>query len=154
MSKEAKPAMGGTKIMVVQMKEVIKSAVFVVAGLILIIMLIYFFIPKGRNSAPGMDDGTAALLYMPGTYSAQIVLNNEPVDVHVTLSEERIEDITIDELADSQELFYPLINPTLDELASEILATQSLEVADSSENVVTRQVLLDAIAKAVAQGEQ
>ena len=38
--------MGGTRIIVVQLKQLIKTAIFSVIGLILIVMLIYLFVPK------------------------------------------------------------------------------------------------------------
>lgn len=143
--------MGGTKIMVVQLREVIKSAIFAVIGLILIILLIYFFIPRENNNPA--ENGTSATLYKPGTYSAQIVLQNKPVDLSVTLSENRIEAIELEKLAESQVAFYPLFEPTLEEISQEILVYQTLEITPSTENTITRKILMDAIITAIAQAE-
>lgn len=134
----------GTKIIVVQLKELIKTAVFAVIGILLIILLIYFFIPKDNNKQA---------LYIPGIYSSEIVLHNNPVSIEVTVSENEIEDIQLMNMGETQEVFYPLFEPAMEELAKEIIDRQSLEVSTSTDTSVTSQILLDAVGSALEKAK-
>lgn len=137
--------MGGTKIIVIQLKEIIKTAIFALIGLLLIIALVYFFLPKDKNS----DEA----LYIPGTYKAQVILHNSPVDVNVTVSANSIDQVWLSTLEEVQEVFYPLVQPTMEVLASEIVRTQSLDISMNNENSVTCKILLDAVKLAVQQAD-
>lgn len=132
----------GTKIVVVQLKELIKTAVFAVVGIALIVLLIYLFIPKN-------DEAEAS--YMPGTYSAEIILHNNPVLVQVTVSENEIASIELLNMGETQEVFYPLFQTAIDELSEEIINSQSLDVALSSDKSMTEQILIKAVDKALEQ---
>lgn len=130
----------GTKIVVIKMKELIKKAVFIIIGIVVIGVLIYFFVPKGgKNQA----------MYEPGTYSAQIILHNSPVRVDVTVNESEIIDIQMTELGQTQEVFYPLLRPTADELALEIIEKQSVDIEASADKSMTTKIFLDAVNKAL-----
>lgn len=136
--------MGGTKIFVVQLKELIKMAIFAVIGIALIIMLIYFFIPKEKPVE-------SSALYNAGTYSSEIVLQNGPVSVEVTVSENEITGIQLKNIAEIQEVFYPLLEPTVETLSKEIIAKQTLDIPVSTETQYTSQVILSAIDTALAK---
>lgn len=134
----------GTKIVVVQLKELIKTAIFAVIGIALIGFLIYFFIPK---------DDKAQAMYVPGTYSSEIVLHNNPVSINVTVSEDEITDIQMVNMGETQEVFYPLFQPAIEELAQEIIDKQSLDVSTTSDTSVTSRILLDAVGAALEQAK-
>lgn len=140
--------MGGTKIIVLKLKEIIKTALIVIAGIILILLLIKFFLPKDKDNA-----GESAR-YTPGTYTAEIYLSKGSADVEVTVSEDKITKVTLKNIDESQEVFYPLLKPTMEIIASEILETQSLTVDIPSENTVTGQVLVGAIEEALGKARQ
>ncbi len=141
--------MGGTKIVVVHIKEILKSALFAVLGIALIIMLILFFIPKSKPE----QASSAASLYVAGKYTSEIMLQKNPVNVEVTVSENEILSIKLKNLAEEQQVFYPLIQPTMELLAAEIISNQAVPIELSTENVVTERVLLNAIKLALAQAE-
>lgn len=140
--------MGGTKIIVLKLKEIIKTALIVIAGIILILLLIKFFLPKDKDNA-----GESAR-YTPGTYTAEIYLSKGSADVEVTVSEDKITKVALKNIDESQEVFYPLLKPTMEIIASEILETQSLTVDIPSENTVTGQVLVGAIEEALEKAKQ
>ena len=102
--------MSGTKIIVFQLKEVIRTAIFAIIGVLLIIGLIYFFLPKksGDNEEPTQTQEET--LYLPGTYKAQINLHKiNPLNVFVTVSESKITKIALAETNEELDYFYPLI---------------------------------------------
>lgn len=140
--------MGGTKIIVLKLKEIIKTALIVIAGIILILLLIKFFLPKDK------DNAGESVRYMPGTYTAEIYLSKGSADVEVTVSEDKITKVVLKNIDESQEVFYPLLKPTMEIIASEILETQSLTVDIPSENTVTGQVLVGAIEEALEKAKQ
>ena len=72
--------MNGTKFIVIKFRELVKTAVFAILGVIIIIGLIYFFLPKGEQTA----------LYNPGTYYAQFVLNGEMAEVEIVVDKNTI----------------------------------------------------------------
>ncbi len=142
--------MGDTKIFVVQLKEVVKSALYVILGLALIGLLVYFFIPK---KAEVENKGSAKALYVPGTYSIELMLSKTPVNVLVSVTENEIVSVKLDDLQDTQQTFYPLLEPTMDTLSSEIVKSQTSEIPTTSEYTVTNQVLLEAVKIALMNAE-
>ncbi|MDR1663838.1 MAG: hypothetical protein LBR83_02820 [Clostridiales bacterium] len=135
--------MGGTKIFVLQMKDLIRTAVFAVLGLILIVLLVVLFIPK--------SDGAQAesSLYIPGVYTSSIILNGEPVEVRVTVSDTEITAVEMANLGEVQEVFYPLFTPTMNDLASEVLQYQSADIVPVTDYPVTADILRQAVSSAL-----
>lgn len=136
--------MGGTKIVVLQLRELIKTAIFALVGIVLIIMLIYFFFPKDKTK-------DAVTRYIPGTYSSQLTLNSDPVQIDVTVTETEITSIELKNMAEVAEVFYPLITPTFEDVSQAIIKAQSLDIPVSADTQFTSQVLLDAVSDALDQ---
>lgn len=134
-----------TKIVVLRMKELIYTGIFVALGILLILLLVYMFAPKGKKSPASADAA-----YTPGVYTSSITLGSNAVDVAVTVSETRIESIAYNNLSEAIETMYPLMQPALDNLAEQICETQSLEGLDYSEDTqYTSQVILGAVERAL-----
>lgn len=137
--------MSGTKIVVFHLKEIIKTAVFAIIGVILIILLIYFIAPKKSN-----DNLNNKTQYTPGTYSSVLTLHNDaPLTVLVTVSEDQITEIALEEFDSSVDVFYPLLVPTMETISAKIIDTQSLDVLTPEDNKITSEVLMYAIRSAV-----
>ena len=134
--------MTGPKFMVFQMKHIIKLGLCVVAALILIFLLLWAFTPRNQG---------ITWLYEPGTYAAQIILNSRPVDVLVTVSRNEILSVELRNMSETQEVFYPLFQPTMNELSRQIIRYQSTRIATQPENAVTSRILLDAVNLALEQ---
>lgn len=140
--------MGGTKIMVFHLREIIRTVIFAIIGIIAIIVLVYLFLPRNKP----VQERNAAV-YLPGTYISQITLKKEPVNVEVKVSDKEIISIELKNMAETQEVFYPLVKPAMERLAAEIVESQNLNVHISSEDSVTSSVLLQAIKDALNQAE-
>lgn len=137
--------MSGTKIVVFHLKEIIKTAVFAIIGVILIILLIYFIAPKKSN-----DNLNNKIQYNPGTYSSVLTLHNDaPLTVLVTVSEDQITEIALEEFDSSVDVFYPLLVPTMETISAKIINTQSLDVLTPEDNKITSEVLMYAIRTAL-----
>lgn len=134
-----------TKIVVLRMKELIYTGIFVALGILLILLLVYMFAPKDQKSSTSADAA-----YIPGVYTSSITLGGNAVDIAVTVSETRIEAIAFNNLDETIETMYPLMQPALDNLADQICETQSLDGLDYSEETqYTSQVILGAVERAL-----
>ena len=134
-----------TKIVVLRMKELIYTGIFVALGILLILLLVYMFAPKDKKAS-----STADATYTPGVYTSTITLGGSTVDVAVTVSADRIESIAFNNLSETIETMYPLMQPALDNLSEQICETQSLEGLDYSEDTqYTSQVILGAVERAL-----
>ena len=63
--------MAKTKIVVIQMKELIYTAIFAGLGILLIVLLIIMFLPDKSNKE---KTGSTNQIYTPGVYTSQIKL--------------------------------------------------------------------------------
>ena len=133
-----------TKIIVLHMREIIYTVVFAVLALILILLLFFMFGPKTEEKK------TSGQTYTPGTYSSSLTLNNTDLEVEVTVDSSKINSIRFTNLSESVTAMYPLIQPTLEEIADQVYEKQSLEnISYSKDNPYTSQIIINAIQEAL-----
>lgn len=134
-----------TKIIVLHMKEIIYTAIFLALALFLILLLVFMFKPGSGKKQAASDRQ-----YTPGIYTSTLTLNNTNLEVEVTVDESRIESIRFANLDETVATMFPLVQPAIENIAEQIYETQSLEnVTLSDETPYTSQVILDAISEAV-----
>lgn len=134
-----------TKIIVLHMKEIIYTAIFLALGLLLIILLAVMF--RSDHSPRNAD---AKQQYTPGIYTSTLTLNNTNLEVEVSVDESRINSIRFSNLDESITTMFPLIQPAIEDIAEQIYETQSLDdISLSDETPYTSQVILDAVREAV-----
>lgn len=139
-----------TKIVVIHRKEVRYTVFFVVLAVILGLILFFLFGPSKNQSHP-MNSDTR---YTAGIYRSPVQLGDNSFDVEVTVSEDQIQAIHLQNLSESTQTMFPLMEPALDSLASQIYASQSLEdIRYPDEQKYTSEVLLRAITLAVSHAE-
>lgn len=138
-----------TKIVVLRMKEIIYTAIFIGLGILLISLLFIMFRPK--KDAPVSSD---QVLYIPGVYSASLQLGTQEVNVEVTVDADKITSITMVPLSESVATMYPLVQPTLTTLTEQICEKQSLQgLKVPDESRYTSQALISSIEKALKKAE-
>ncbi len=136
-----------TKIVVLRMKEIIYTAIFIGLGILLVMLLFIMFRPGKEGSAPASSD---QVLYIPGVYSASLKLGSQEVNVEVAVDADKINSISMVHLSDSVATMYPLVQPSLQNLTDQICDTQSTEnLTYPEESRYTSQALLNAIQKAL-----
>ena len=134
-----------TQIVVLHMKEVIYTLIFAGLSILLILLFLYMFGPNKSE-----EETTETLHYNAGIYTSSILFQNSAIDVQVTVDEKNITGIHFVNLEDSVSTMYPLIEPVLEDLATQILEKQSLEgISYSSDNQYTSLMLLNAIEAAL-----
>ena len=140
-----------TKIVVLRMKEIIYTAIFI--GLAFFLILLFFFMFRSRKEAPAPTAESASqAVYVPGLYSASLSLGRQNVNVEVAVSPDRISAVTLVPLSDSVAAMYPLMQPSMDALSAQILESQSLEGLEyPTGSQYTSMALMNAIKTAVAK---
>ena len=141
----------GAKIFVLQMKDVVKIGIFVLLGIIFLVVLsILLFGGGSQNQLPRarMDTGNH---FVPGTYTATIVLNERPVDISVTVNETEITAIEMSELYESQRLLFPLFESVMAHLTDDMLFYQRADITLHNDHPVTTHILQTAVATALNQ---
>ena len=133
-----------TKIIVLQLKELIYTGILLVLGVGLLFLLLQTFLPKKAVSKPDYDAETS--LYLPGKYTSTVQLGNDHADVEVVVDSSDILSIRLVNLSQTVTAMYPLVEPCMDTLAKQICEKQSLEgITYPDENRYTSQLLLEAI---------
>lgn len=135
-----------TKIVVLHLKEVIYTGIFAALAILLIIVLVIMFAPgKEKNTQETTVDSPASM-YVPGVYTTTLNIGDSNLDIAVTVDDTRINSVELINLSEAVTTMYPLIQPSFDDIASQIMEKQSLEqITYPDESHYTSLVLLDAI---------
>lgn len=133
-----------TRIVVLHMKEIIYTAIFAVLAIVLILLLIFMFLPKVRGS----HNKTAK--YNPGVYTSDLTVGDTTLSLEVTVSETEITSIHFSNLNETVSAMYPLLQPAVEEIADQIVANQSLDdIQYTEETHYTSQAIIDAVDEAL-----
>ena len=130
-----------TKIVVLHMKELIYTGIFVLLGILFIVLLVMMFVPDKKQTQE-----TTTTSYIPGVYTTSLALGQNSLEIEIVLDAEHINSIRLVNLSEAVTTMYPLIEPSFDTLVSQIYAGQPLDqITFSDENRYTSSVLLGAI---------
>ena len=148
-----------TKIVVLHLKELIYTGIFVALGILFIVLLVIMFLPGDKEKTDGNTENTETAptqtetteaSYIPGVYTTSLELGDHTVDVEVIVDQDYISSIRLVNLEDAITTMYPLIQPSLEALADQIYEKQSLEgITYPNESRYTSLVLLEAIRSAL-----
>ena len=140
--------MSGTKFLVLQMKDLIKVGAIILVGIVLLIFALIFLIGRSGNNAQNPENQG---VFNPGVYSSTIVLNNKPVEIRVTVNENEIVSIYMTDMAEIQQIFFPLFEPRMNDLALEVLYHQTAYIVPETDYPVTTDILQRAVKAALQQ---
>lgn len=136
-----------TKIVVLHMKELIYTLIFAGLGILLIVLLLFMFLPRGAD-----DESTETMNYVAGVYTSSVALGSSTVDVQVIVDENRIQSISMVNLDETVTTMYPLMEPALESIADQVVRRQTTEgITYGTDNQYTSIVLLNAIENALAK---
>lgn len=137
--------MSQTKIIILQMKEIIYTAIFIGLGLLLILLLLLMFHPgKEKDTTP--LPSTSEALYTPGIYTTELTLGNQTVNLEVLLDTDHISGIQVTALDETVTTMYPLLEPAVDDISSQLSNGISLDnVVLSSESQYTQMLILQTV---------
>lgn len=156
-----------TKIWVLHMREVILTAIFMTLAVLLLVFIAVSLSSSGNKStdAPQSElpkttttpvtseaviNTSSTEKYVPGIYRTVLYLNDQTVDIEVTVDATQITSLALTNMDDNMNTMYPLLAPTFENIKEQLYTAQSPElVSIASERKYTSLLLLEAIAKAL-----
>jgi uncharacterized protein with FMN-binding domain len=111
--------------------------------------------PATSSLSPASADVAAVSpLYTPGIYTTSVTLGSHVLDLAVTVSYDQITHIGLVNLSETVASAYPLVEPALEELSTQIYEKQSTEdLTYSEDSRYTSQVLQKAVETALSKAE-
>lgn len=135
--------MSKTKIVILSLKEIIYTAIFIGLGLLLILLLVIMFRPGGKTKTP---DQQSEALYNPGVYTSQITIGENSLNLELVVDADHINSIRFVNLEEAVTTMYPLVSPSLDSISEQLSSGTALEnVVLPEENYYTGQLLMSHI---------
>ena len=140
-----------TKIVVLRMKEIIYTAIFIGLGILLISLFLIMFRSK-KDAAPTSAEAAA---YIPGVYTSSLRLGHQQVNVEVTVDKDHINSVCLVPLNEAVTTMYPLMQPAMNDLAVQIVDSQSLDsLSYPSETRYTSEALIQSVDKALQKARK
>ena len=138
--------MSKTKIVVIQLKEIVYTAIFVALGILLILLLVFMFTRKDNETSPVANHSNFNKEYVAGVYTSSIKLNDNVLNMEVVLDNDHINSIRLLNIDDSISTMYPLVEPSLLKIEEQLVNGVSLEnIEYSDESKYTYMLLVKAI---------
>ena len=138
--------MAKTKIVVIQLKEIIYTVIFAALGILLILLLIFMFRRDDGNETTKAE----ANLYTAGKYSSSITLNDTTLNLEVVVDKNHINKVTIKNIDEAITTMFPLVEPSLENVTKQLyddVPIDQIEIEEDSK--YTEQLLIDAIQAAL-----
>jgi uncharacterized protein with FMN-binding domain len=138
-----------TKIVVLHMKEVIYTIIFVVLAIVLIFLLVYMFGPGKKDR-----ETQETALYKAGVYTSSLQFEGQTLEMQVVVDEDHINSVSLVNLDDTIATMYPLVQSSMDDISQQIYEKQSIDdISYSEENQYTATMLLNAVQNALEKAK-
>ncbi len=134
--------MSTNRFMVLKFKDIVKTAVFAVLGVLIIVLAAYFIFSAGENKKQ---------VYNPGTYTSDIVLDNGRMTVEVKVSKTKIKSVQLTNCSEDIPVFYPLFESAAKDVEKHLKKEQELSYVPQDDTQVTSQLILQAVEKSLQQ---
>jgi len=138
--------MAKTKIVVIQLKEIIYTVIFAALGILLILLLIFMF--------SGKDDQDAASdtpLYKAGVWTSSVPLGDTVINLEVVLDEDHINSMRIVNIDETITTMYPLVEPALEDISEQLSNDVPIDQLALNEHSRYTQTLLIEAIKAILE---
>lgn len=142
--------MAKTKIVVIQLKEIIYTVIFAALGILLILLLIFMFRPNKDKETASTDSA----LYTAGVYTSSISLNDTALNLEVVVDKNHINKVSIKNIDESITTMFPLVEPSLEAITTQLyndVPIDQLELLEDSK--YTQQLLIEAIKLALEKAQ-
>lgn len=138
-------SMSKTKIVVLQLKEIVYTAIFVALGILLILLLVFMFVGKKDDSVAEVTQ-EESVQYTAGVYNTAIQLGDNVLNLEVVIDENHINSVRLLNIDEAISTMYPLIEPSLSKIEEQLVSGVSLEELEyADDSKYTQMLLVDAI---------
>lgn len=141
--------MSGTRIVVLQSRKIIYSLIFIGIGILMLILLIMLFAPKGKSDGESASiANTAEQKYDAGVYTKEIKIGDTTVNLQLSLDEDNVKSLELVNLDESVETMYPLMQPTVEKIAEQLVQGKSMdEIVISEESQYTEKMIAESVSE-------
>lgn len=141
--------MSRTRIVILQMRELIYTAIFVGLGIILLILLFVMFWPgKGGKDEAASVSGQTEQKYEAGVYTKEIQIGDAAVNIQLSLDENNVKAVELVNLDESVSTMYPLMEPTVEKISKQLAAGKAMdEIVVSQESQYTEKIIVEAVSE-------
>ena len=138
--------MGKSRILVLQLKEILLTLGLIVLGIFIILLVIFIFKSDNEDQEVKSTFSQSQSHYIPGKYSKEFSLNDTMITMEITVDETIIKDITLSSKDEDLNTVYPLLESSLDDINKQLNEGVSLnDIEISNESKYTKQLLLNTI---------
>lgn len=138
--------MSRTRIIILQMREIIYTAIFVGLGILLLIILFFMFWPDGKDEGRDRADSQKTAIYEAGIYNKEMTIGDSVINLQVILDEEQVKSVEMTNLDDTVSAMYPLMKPSVKLISDQLVAGASVdEVVLSDEGQYTEKMILNEV---------
>lgn len=139
--------MNKSRLFVFQLKEIIYTLIFIILAIILIIVLFNMFVKKDATK----ETTSYNVTYNPGVYSSQLKLNNQYVNLDVTVDAHNIKSISVTNLSDTVSAMYPLLEPSIEYIEKQLASGTPLsDIKYDDDSKYTQVMLVEAISSTLS----
>ena len=141
--------MARTKIVVLQVKKIIYTGIFVTIGILILAILLMMFLPKksseNRNVSK-LEETPAQSIYEAGVYTKEIEIGDSTVNLELALDEGQVKSLELVNLEESVETMYPLMKPTVESLEKKLVAGEDIhKIKLSGDAKYTGKMLMESV---------
>lgn len=131
------------KIVVLHLKELIYTIIFIAFAILLIFLLVFMFRSSQKDKETSVPEESK---YTAGVYTSAITINGSAMELQVTLDKDNINAIELKNTDDAVTAMYPLMMSSVENLSNQIVATQSLDnISYTDDCKYTYSALLETI---------
>ncbi len=153
------------KIFVLQLKEVVYTAMFILLAILFILLVIWMFsskdsqetntTPTDSTNATDQNTNTDNIKnYTSGIYHSCITLNDTPLELEVAVDSTNIKSIHFANLSDSVSTLYPFLEECVKNLEEQICLASSLdEITYPEDQQYTSLILMEGIKGALQKAQ-
>ena len=170
-----------THIVVLRMKEIIYTAIFLLFIILLVVLLIFMFGGRKKEAPSTTTSQTAETAisqtqapisatssdhqntagpsqsmgkYVPGMYTSSIVLGDSVVDVAVTVDSDHINSVSLVNLSEAIATMYPLLETCTQDISRQLQKNTAIDqISYDTSNQYTFQIIMQAVIQALEQAE-
>jgi len=130
------------RFMVFKLRDIIKNAVIFIISAAVILLAVYFIFQTVSDKKQ---------VYMPGTYTSDIVLDNGRLTVEVKVGKNKIKSVEISDYSEEIPVFYPLFGKTAESVHKHIKKEQHLDYEHDGDTPVTSSLIMDAVERSLEE---
>lgn len=142
--------MAKTRIIVLKLKKLLRIAIPVLLGIILLIFILAFFFANNESQkhTPSEPVTPTMTTYRAGVYNSVIALNDSVLNLEVIVDTDHINSVRLVNLDEATSAMYPLMEPAAADISAQLAAGTVLEdITLSESSKYTQTLLLEGIKK-------